>query len=129
MPSIEAAAIRKVLDSRGEATVEVDVVVDGVVGRAAAPSGGRGGRGRRAVPRGRGGPPDRSRRDRAEGRGPAPARDRWHARLPPPRRQRRDRDPPPRPPPRGRRPPPSGSPCTGTSGARSRTASRTRWGT
>ena len=39
MPSIEAATIRKVLDSRGEATVEVDVLIDGVRGRAAAPSG------------------------------------------------------------------------------------------
>src|SRR3989304_5503693 len=49
MPSIEAAAIRKVLDSRGEATVEVDVVVDGVVGRAAAPSGAGTGGGRHAA--------------------------------------------------------------------------------
>ncbi len=39
MPSIESATIRKVLDSRGDATVEVDVFVDGVSGRAAAPSG------------------------------------------------------------------------------------------
>jgi len=53
MPSIEAAAIRKVLDSRGEATVEVDVVVDGVVGRAAAPSGAStGGHEVRAFPEG-----------------------------------------------------------------------------
>ncbi|OGS51296.1 MAG: enolase [Euryarchaeota archaeon RBG_16_68_12] len=39
MPSIEAATIRKVLDSRGDPTVEVDISVDGVRGRAAAPSG------------------------------------------------------------------------------------------
>src|SRR3989304_3978668 len=39
MPSIDAATIRKILDSRGEPTVEVDVVAQGVHGRAAAPSG------------------------------------------------------------------------------------------
>ncbi len=39
MPSIETATIRKVLDSRGDPTVEVDIAVDGVRGRAAAPSG------------------------------------------------------------------------------------------
>src|SRR5437867_475465 len=39
MPSIEAADIRRILDSRGDATVEVDVHADGVRGRAAAPSG------------------------------------------------------------------------------------------
>ncbi len=39
MPSIEAAAIRKILDSRGEPAVEVDIFADGVLGRAAAPSG------------------------------------------------------------------------------------------
>jgi len=39
MPAIESLRIRKVLDSRGNATVEVDVRVGGVVGRAAAPSG------------------------------------------------------------------------------------------
>src|SRR3972149_2349911 len=39
MPSIEAATIRKVLDSRGDPTVEVDISVDGVRGRAAAPRG------------------------------------------------------------------------------------------
>jgi enolase len=38
MPVIEALRIRKILDSRGDATVEVDVRA-GVVGRAAAPSG------------------------------------------------------------------------------------------
>ena len=39
MPAIEALRIRKILDSRGDATVEVDVRAGGVVGRAAAPSG------------------------------------------------------------------------------------------
>jgi enolase len=39
MPSIEAVEIRKVLNSRGEPTVEVDVLADGALGRAAAPSG------------------------------------------------------------------------------------------
>src|SRR6266511_4072958 len=39
MPSIEAVDIRKVLDSRGDATVEVDVLADGRTARAAAPSG------------------------------------------------------------------------------------------
>ena len=39
MPSIDAATIRKILDSRGEPTVEVDVVAQGIHGRAAAPSG------------------------------------------------------------------------------------------
>jgi len=39
MPAIEDLRIRKILDSRGSATVEVDVRAGGVVGRAAAPSG------------------------------------------------------------------------------------------
>lgn len=39
MPAIESLRIRKILDSRGNATVEVDVRAGGVVGRAAAPSG------------------------------------------------------------------------------------------
>ncbi len=39
MPSIEAAEIRKVLDSRGDPTVEVDILAEGSRGRAAAPSG------------------------------------------------------------------------------------------
>src|SRR2546428_6784360 len=39
MPSIESAEIRRILDSRGDSTVEVDVVADGAHGRAAAPSG------------------------------------------------------------------------------------------
>jgi enolase len=39
MPSIEAAEIRKILDSRGDPTVEVDILADGSRGRAAAPSG------------------------------------------------------------------------------------------
>ncbi len=39
MPSIEGARIRRILDSRGNPTVEVEVVVDGRVARAAAPSG------------------------------------------------------------------------------------------
>ena len=39
MPSIEAFEIRKILDSRGEPTVEVDVFAGHARGRAAAPSG------------------------------------------------------------------------------------------
>ncbi len=39
MPSIEAAEIRKILDSRGDPTVEVDILAEGSRGRAAAPSG------------------------------------------------------------------------------------------
>lgn len=39
MPAIESLRIRKILDSRGNATVEVDVRAGDVVGRAAAPSG------------------------------------------------------------------------------------------
>src|SRR5574342_1339401 len=39
MPAIEDLRIRRILDSRGSATVEVDVRAGGVVGRAAAPSG------------------------------------------------------------------------------------------
>jgi len=39
MPAIEALRVRTILDSRGDATVEVDVRAGGVVGRAAAPSG------------------------------------------------------------------------------------------
>ncbi len=39
MPSIERSTIRKILDSRGNATVEVDVCSGSLVGRAAAPSG------------------------------------------------------------------------------------------
>jgi len=39
MPSIDRLAIRKILDSRGNATVEVDVVAGAALGRAAAPSG------------------------------------------------------------------------------------------
>src|SRR3970282_1394220 len=39
MPSIDAATIRKILDSRGEATGEGDGVAQGIHGRAAAPSG------------------------------------------------------------------------------------------
>lgn len=39
MPAIESLRIRKVLDSRGNPTVEVDVHAGGVVGRASAPSG------------------------------------------------------------------------------------------
>src|SRR5437867_10257174 len=39
MPSIDRLAIRKILDSRGNATVEVDVVAGSALGRAAAPSG------------------------------------------------------------------------------------------
>jgi len=39
MPSIDAAKIRKILDSRGDPTVEVEIHAGGVLGRAAAPSG------------------------------------------------------------------------------------------
>jgi len=39
MPSIDRLAIRKILDSRGNATVEVDIVAGAALGRAAAPSG------------------------------------------------------------------------------------------
>ena len=39
MPPIEALRIRRILDSRGNATVEVEVDAGGVSGRAAAPSG------------------------------------------------------------------------------------------
>src|SRR5437867_12388578 len=39
MPSIDRLAIRKILDSRGNATVEVDVVAGSALGRAAPPSG------------------------------------------------------------------------------------------
>src|SRR5256712_5039328 len=39
MPSIDRLAIRKIIDSRGNATVEVDVVAGSALGRAAAPSG------------------------------------------------------------------------------------------
>jgi len=39
MPAIDELRIRKILDSRGNATVEVDVRAGGIVGRAAAPSG------------------------------------------------------------------------------------------
>src|SRR5437667_1343154 len=39
MPSIDRLAIRKILDSRGNATVEVDVVAGSALGRAGAPSG------------------------------------------------------------------------------------------
>jgi enolase len=39
MPAIESLRIRRILDSRGNATVEVDVRAGGVVGRAAAPAG------------------------------------------------------------------------------------------
>ncbi|MGQ0798388.1 MAG: phosphopyruvate hydratase [Methanobacteriota archaeon] len=39
MPSVDALLARKILDSRGDATVEVDVVVGRVRGRAAAPRG------------------------------------------------------------------------------------------
>jgi enolase len=39
MPSIEAASIRKILDSRGNPTVEVDLRAGGILGRAAAASG------------------------------------------------------------------------------------------
>ncbi len=39
MPSIDGASIRKILDSRGNPTVEVEIRAGSVVGRAAAPSG------------------------------------------------------------------------------------------
>src|SRR2546427_879934 len=39
MPSIDGASIRKILDSRGNPTVEVEIRAGGVTGRAAAPSG------------------------------------------------------------------------------------------
>ena len=39
MPSLESIEIRKILDSRGDPTVEVDIRADGSHGRAAAPSG------------------------------------------------------------------------------------------
>src|SRR3989442_10942993 len=39
MPSLESVEIRKILDSRGDPTIEVDVECDGARGRAAAPSG------------------------------------------------------------------------------------------
>src|SRR5437016_4567143 len=39
MPSIDRLAIRKILDSRGNATVEVDIVAGAALGRAGAPSG------------------------------------------------------------------------------------------
>src|SRR2546422_4268369 len=39
MPSIEALEIRRILDSRGDPTVEVDVLAEAARGRAAAPSG------------------------------------------------------------------------------------------
>src|SRR3989441_9168925 len=39
MPSLEAVEIRKILDSRGDPTIEVDVLCEGARGRAAAPSG------------------------------------------------------------------------------------------
>src|SRR2546426_10207609 len=39
MPSLESVEIRKILDSRGDPTIEVDVVCEGARGRAAAPSG------------------------------------------------------------------------------------------
>src|SRR2546426_10653270 len=39
MPSLEAVEIRKILDSRGDPTIEVDVACEGARGRAAAPSG------------------------------------------------------------------------------------------
>src|SRR5947209_17551992 len=39
MPSIDGASIRKILDSRGTATVEVEIRAGNVTGRAAAPSG------------------------------------------------------------------------------------------
>ncbi|MEK6852009.1 MAG: enolase C-terminal domain-like protein [Candidatus Thermoplasmatota archaeon] len=44
MPAIESLRIRRILDSRGSATVEVDVRAGGVSGRAAAPSGASTGR-------------------------------------------------------------------------------------
>ena len=40
MPSIRSICARQILDSRGNPTVEVDVVLDnGILGRAAVPSG------------------------------------------------------------------------------------------
>src|SRR2546427_1257997 len=39
MPSIDGASIRKILDSRGNATIEVEIRVGSLTGRAAAPSG------------------------------------------------------------------------------------------
>src|SRR2546427_10480958 len=39
MPSIDGASIRKILDSRGNATIEVEIRAANVTGRAAAPSG------------------------------------------------------------------------------------------
>src|SRR2546425_12626102 len=39
MPSIDGASIRKILDSRENPTVEVEIRAGGVTGRAAAPSG------------------------------------------------------------------------------------------
>src|ERR1700739_662399 len=39
MPSIDGASIRKILDSRGNATVEVEIHAGSVTGRAAAPRG------------------------------------------------------------------------------------------
>src|SRR2546430_16538778 len=39
MPSIDGASIRKILDSRGNATIEVEIRAAKVTGRAAAPSG------------------------------------------------------------------------------------------
>src|SRR2546422_3116042 len=44
MPSIDGASIRKILDSRGNPTVEVEIRAGGVTGRAAAPSGASTGR-------------------------------------------------------------------------------------
>src|SRR2546425_12577264 len=39
MPSIDGASIRKILDSRGNATIEVEIRAGRVTGRAAAPGG------------------------------------------------------------------------------------------
>ena len=39
MPSIEGVSIRKILDSRGNATIEVDIRLGRAIGRAAAASG------------------------------------------------------------------------------------------
>src|SRR2546422_3116929 len=39
MPSFDGASIRKILDSRGNATIEVEILAGNVTGRAAAPSG------------------------------------------------------------------------------------------
>ncbi len=39
MPRIDGAAIRKILDSRGNPTVEVEIRAGRALGRAAAPSG------------------------------------------------------------------------------------------